>query len=52
MKRKTGKMAAFLIVSMLIISCASLVSAVPVTPENALKIHEDATVVDTHNDTM
>lgn len=52
MKRKTGKIAAFLIVSMLVLSCASLVSAVPATPENALKIHEDAIVVDTHNDAM
>lgn len=52
MRRKINKMVVFLVVSMLVLSCSSLVSAVPATPENALEIHEDAIVVDTHNDTM
>lgn len=52
MKRKTVKIAAFFIVLTVILSCSSLTSAIPATSENARKLHEDAIVVDTHNDTM
>lgn len=52
MTERTNKVILFVLVPLLVLSCASLASAVPVTPENALKIHEDAIVVDTHNDTM
>ncbi len=50
--RNLGKLVAFMMVLLLFMSCASFAWAVPATPENALEIHEDATVVDTHNDTM
>ncbi len=52
MKKELKKIITLLLVSLFVVGSTTIGFAVPATPENALRIHEDALVIDTHNDTM
>ena len=52
MKKELKKILVLLLVSMFVVASTTIGFAIPVTSENALRIHDDAIVIDTHNDTM
>ncbi|WP_313346889.1 dipeptidase [Sedimentibacter sp.] len=52
MKRGMEKILVFLLVLLFVIGSSTIAVAVPAISENALKIHDDAITIDTHNDTM
>lgn len=52
MKKSMKKIVASFLVLLFTLGNLSIVTAVPVTNDNALEIHEDAITIDTHNDTM
>lgn len=52
MNKSVKKVLALLLVSLFVIGSSTMAVAVPAISENALKIHDDAIAIDTHNDTM